>query len=123
MDKMVSLIVSGGAITSILWWFFGKRQSAVQIATEVDGIQQIEITVDGGYSPQVAQIKSGVPARLIFNRKDPSGCLEEVLLPDFGISKMLVLGEKNIIDIGPQVPGEYKYTCGMQMFSGNVVVK
>ena len=123
MDKVVSLVASAAAILLIVWWFFGKRQSATEVATDVDGVQQIEITVDGGYMPQVAQIKSGVPARLIFNRKDPSGCLEEVLLPGFGVSKMLVLGKKNIIDIGPQVPGEYKYTCGMQMFSGKVVVK
>ncbi len=123
MDKIVSLVTSALAIGFIVWWFFGKHQDEAQVAEMAEGVQTVEILVDGGYQPRVVQLAAGVPARLIFNRKDPSGCLEEVLLPDFGVSRALPLGEKTMIEIGPQTAGEYKYTCGMQMFSGQVVVK
>lgn len=123
MDKIFSLVMSALAIAFIVWWFFGKRQGEAVAAEIADGVQTVEIMVDGGYQPRVVQLAAGVPAKLVFNRKDPSGCLEEVLLPDFGVSQALKLGEKTVIEIGPQAAGEYKYTCGMQMFSGQVVVK
>lgn len=123
MEKIISLVISLVAIGFVVWWFFGKREDEAQAAEETDGIQKVEILVDGGYKPQTVQLKTGVPAKLIFNRKDPSACLEEVLLPDFGIAKKLPAGKKTEISISPDKIGEFKYTCGMQMFSGKVVVK
>ena len=123
MEKFISIIVSLLSIGGIVWWFFGKRDDDAQTATEIDGVQTVEIMVDGGYLPRTVQLKAGIPAKLVFNRKDPSACLEEVLLPDFGVSKALVLGQKTEIAIDPSQAGEFKYTCGMHMFSGKVVVK
>jgi plastocyanin domain-containing protein len=123
MDKILSIVISVLAGGFIAWWFFGKRRDEAQMAEQSGGIQQIEITVDGGYLPRVVQLKAGVPAKLIFTRRDPSACLEEVLLPDFGVSRNLAVGQKTTIEITPDKPGEYKYTCGMQMFSGQVIVK
>ncbi|HSX02140.1 MAG TPA: cupredoxin domain-containing protein [Candidatus Saccharimonadia bacterium] len=120
---MLSLGLSVVTVGLIVWWFFGKRQAAVAMATQSGGVQQIEIVVDGGYSPQVVQLKAGVPAKLIFDRQDPSSCLEEVSLPDFGITQKLALGQKTTVELKAQVAGTYKYTCGMHMFSGQVVVK
>lgn len=123
MEQVISLVVSFLAIGFIVWWFFGQREDAAQTAEEVGGVQTVEILVDGGYMPRTIQLKAGIPAKLVFNRQDPSGCLDEVLLPDFGVSKMLPLGQKTEITINPSQSGEFKYTCGMQMFSGKVVVK
>jgi plastocyanin domain-containing protein len=123
MEQIFAIIVSILLIIFIVWWFMGKGDTDTRLAIEHDGVQTIEILVDGGYQPRAVELKAGVPAKLIFNRKDPSSCLEEVLLPDFGVSKMLALGEKTEIEIDPNKPGEYRYTCGMQMFSGKVVVK
>lgn len=123
MEKTLSLLISAAAIGFIIWWFFAGRREAAQAATESGGVQQIEITVDGGYQPRVIQLKAGVPAQLVFHRKDPSACLEEVLMPDFGIAQMLPVDQKTPINIEAPKPGEYKYTCGMQMFSGQVTVK
>ena len=123
MEKFISIIISLLAIGSIVWWFFGKREDGATVAEVIDGVQTIEIMVDGGYLPRTVQLKAGIPAKLVFNRKDPSACLEEVLLPDFGVSKALVLGQKTEISIDPSEVGDFKYTCGMHMFSGKVVVK
>ena len=123
MEKFISIVVSLLAIGFVVWWFFGKREDDAMSAEEIDGVQTVEIVVDGGYLPRTVQLKAGVPAKLVFNRKDSSACLEEVLLPDFGVSKTLVLGQKTEITIDPSQVGEFKYTCGMNMFSGKVVVK
>ncbi len=53
--------------------------------------KQVHITVDGGYSPDVIQVKRGQPVTLQFLRRDPSSCLEEVVLPDFGVRERLPL--------------------------------
>jgi plastocyanin domain-containing protein len=123
MDKILSLVISALAMGFIVWWFFGKRKESAQMAEQANGVQHVEITVDGGYQPRVVQLRAGVTAKLIFTRKDPSACLEEVLMPDFGVAKTLPVGEPTLVEIKAPQPGEYKFTCGMQMFSGQVVVK
>lgn len=123
MDKILILVVSIGLIAAMIWWFFGKRTSDIREATIDGAIQTIEITVDGGYLPRTISLKQGVPARLVFFRKDPSSCLEQVVMPDFGVSQMLPVNKSHEISINPDTIGEFKYTCGMQMFSGTVVVK
>jgi len=123
MDKILSLVTSLLASSFIVWWFFGKRKDEAEVAEQSGDIQHISITVDGGYLPRVVQLKAGVPAKLVFTRRDPSACLEEVLMPDFSVSQHLPVGKQTTIEITPDKPGQYKYTCGMQMFSGQVVVK
>lgn len=123
MEQIISLVASLLAIGFIVWWFFGRRSDEARNAEVTDGVQTIEILVDGGYKPRTVALRAGIPAKLVFHRKDPSGCLEEVLLPDFGIAQKLELGQKTEINIDPGIAGEYKFTCGMQMFSGKVVVK
>lgn len=54
--------------------------------------------------------------RLKFFRKDKSGCLSDVLLPDFGITANLPLNETTTVEFTPQAVGEYPFTCGMKMF-------
>lgn len=85
--------------------------------------QVVTVNVDGGYKPNKFKLKKGVPATINFNRKDPSGCLSEVLIPDFDVKKKLPLNETISIDINPETAGEYEFTCGMQMFRGKIVVK
>ena len=123
MDKIIVLIGSLGLIAAMVWWFFGKPTTEAVAATGDDMSQTVEIVVDGGYTPRTVTLKKGVPATLVFLRKDPSGCLEEVLMPDFGVSQKLPVNKSYEIVINPYTAGEFKYTCGMQMFSGTVVVK
>jgi plastocyanin domain-containing protein len=123
MDKIVALSAAIILTGFILWWFFGKRTNK-EVAAELDANgQTVHITVDGGYVPNIVSLKQGVPAKLVFNRKDPSTCLEEVVFPDFGISETLPVGKPHEITIDTTKAGEYKYACGMNMFFGKVVIK
>ena len=123
MDNLIVLISAALLIGFIVWWFFGKRLDRESIATVFDDRQEVEVTVDGGYVPNVVVLEQGVPASIIFNRKDPSGCFNEVMFPDFGIHESLPVNEKYAIEIDTSKKGDYPYVCGMNMFHGKVVIK
>ena len=68
-------------------------------------------------------MRQGVPATLVFNRKDTSNCFDEVVLPDFGIKTKLPVGKPYAVTIQPDAAGNFKYSCGMNMFHGEIIVK
>ncbi|MFZ5425116.1 MAG: cupredoxin domain-containing protein [Patescibacteria group bacterium] len=99
------------------WFFFMKKESkAVEVTNE------ITITVEGGYKPNVIKVKKGKPVTLKFYRKDASSCLDEVVIPDFNIREHLGLNKTTNIVINPAEVGEYEISCGMNMFHGKIKV-
>lgn len=118
-------VVTAGGLGLIgleLWWFlFSKPKS--RKATTQGGIQEVTVTVDGGYEPSQIVVQAGQPVRLNFDRKDPSSCLEEVRFPDFRIAQELPLNQVTPIEFTPDKPGRYEFTCGMNMFRGVVEVQ
>ncbi|MFP2926291.1 cupredoxin domain-containing protein [Pyxidicoccus sp. 3LG] len=93
--------------------------------TEVkDGaVQEVTITVQGGYQPSEVTLKQGVPARLRFVRKDSGGCGDELLIPAFGVQKPLPGLTETVVSFIPDKVGEFPFTCGMQMMKGMLVVR
>ena len=117
--------VTIGGLTLIgleLWWFLFSKAKGQQ-AEYIQGIQELTITVDGGYEPATVVVKAGQLVRLNFLRRDPNRCLEEVLLPDFHIVRELPLNQVTAVEFTPQKPGRYLFTCGMNMFRGVVEVQ
>ncbi|MEP7204600.1 MAG: cupredoxin domain-containing protein [Candidatus Saccharibacteria bacterium] len=123
MDKVVVVTAGLVAIGLIVWWFFGKRTQETVVATRQGDRQTIEVVVDGGYKPGIIELKKGVPVDIVFTRKDRSACFEEVILPDFGVRTHLPVDEPYTVAFTPNQAGEYKYSCGMNMFFGKVIVK
>jgi plastocyanin domain-containing protein len=111
-----------GLIGLNLWWFLLSKSKS-QKATSHDGIQEVTITVDGGYEPSRVVVNAGQRVRLNFLRSDPSSCLEQVVFPDFHIAQDLQLNQTTPIEFTPEKPGEYTFACGMNMFRGVVEVK
>jgi plastocyanin domain-containing protein len=111
-----------GLIGLELWWFRFSKTKA-QKAESNQGIQETTITVDGGYEPTRIVVNAGKPVRLNFLRRDASSCLEKVLLPDFHIVQELSLNHVTPIEFTPEKPGQYSFTCGMNMFRGVVEVQ
>ncbi len=111
-----------GLIGAELWWFlFNKTQS--KKTTLNQGVQEIKIVVDGGYSPDRIQVNVNQPVRLNFLRKDASSCLEKVLLPDFHKVLDLPLNQVESIQFIPTQTGQYTFHCGMNMFRGIIEVQ
>ena len=116
LDKII-VIVSGIVGIGCTYWFFLLKKD-----TPVQATDAIDIIVEGGYSPSTISIKSGQTTKLNFLRKDPSSCLEEVVIPNFKIRKFLPLNTKVGISINPQKAGTYEIVCGMNMFHGKLIV-
>ena len=123
LSLKLAVAVGGlGLIGAELWWFmFSKTKS--QKAQSKQGIQSVDIVVDGGYTPDRIEVSVGEPVRLNFYRKDPSSCLEQVLLPDFNKALDLTLDRTTSVEIVPEKPGEYTFTCGMNMYRGVVIAE
>lgn len=115
-DKILVAILSFSGIIFTYWFFLFKKDEVVTVEDKV------EITVDGGYKPKVIQIPVNKKTVLNFTRKDPSSCLEEIVLPNFKIKKYLPLNETIAIDLIPKKTGKFEISCGMNMFHGKIEV-
>jgi Cu+-exporting ATPase len=113
----VIVLASVLAIAAALaWWFFGPRRTTT---TSLEGgVQTIDITVRGGYSPNLISARAGLPLRLVFNRQESGDCTSRVVFPDLGVSAELPAFTTTTVELSPQVPGEYAFACGMNMIHG-----
>ena len=101
-----------------LWWFLGRHGGGVAARESEAGVQEITITVDGGYTPSRIQVKAGRPLRLSFHRIDPSGCVAQVIFPDFHKTLDLPLEATTSLELPPTEAGVYPFHCGMNMVRG-----
>lgn len=117
IDKIIVALFSVVGIVFTYWFFLMKKDDDVMSVED-----KVEIVVDGGYSPSIISVPQGKMTKITFLRKDPSSCLEEVVISDFKIRKFLPLNKKVNIEITPKQTGEFPFTCGMNMFHGKIIV-
>ncbi|MDO8682880.1 MAG: cupredoxin domain-containing protein [Armatimonadota bacterium] len=123
MDTRI-LVASSSIIaySALVWWyFFGPRRRALAAAGE--GMQELSVTVKGGYSPSLLVLRKGVPARINFTRNETSDCSEFVVIPDFNVSRKLPAFEATPVEFMPDRAGEFRFTCGMGMYQGTLIVE
>ncbi|MBA2341575.1 MAG: cupredoxin domain-containing protein [Pyrinomonadaceae bacterium] len=119
----IAVVMVGIAVIGIvLWYFFGERES-VAAALGASGVQEIKVTVKGGYSPDVIVVKQGAPVRLDFYRDETASCSEQVIFGDFGIARDLPAFKTTQIEFTPEKAGEFTFTCGMSMMRGKLIVE
>ncbi|MBW3625557.1 MAG: heavy metal translocating P-type ATPase [Armatimonadetes bacterium] len=117
----IVLAAGVGIIAFLAWFFFGTRK-AVSAREEV-GVQVVDIDVEGGYSPARVTVRAGQPVQLRFHRKEDSGCSDTVVFPDFQLSQPLKAFDTTAVQFTPDKPGEYAFTCGMNMMRGTLIVE
>lgn len=117
IDKILVIIFSLAGIVFTYWFFLMRKEQEVVVTSD-----SVDITVEGGYAPEVISVPKGKTTKLNFTRKDSSSCLEEVVLGDFKVRKTLPLNQTVTIPITPQKKGEYVFSCGMNMFHGKIRV-
>ena len=109
------------AIVFLAWFFFGPKKAR---QAEVKGnVQEIRITVKGGYSPDVIRVREGVPLRLVFDRQEASDCSDRVVFPDFQASKSLAAFGTTTLEFTPDKSGRFGFACGMNMLHGTIIVE
>ncbi|MBL8196274.1 MAG: cupredoxin domain-containing protein [Blastocatellia bacterium] len=120
-STQILINLEGLAVISWIVWHFWLWQRNNATATKV--IDYLDITVKGGYQPATIIAKAGHPITLNFTRKESSPCGEEVVFPDFGKRAYLPEGKTISIEINPQKPSVYEFTCGMNMYKGKLIVE
>ena len=117
LDKIIVTVLGILGMVFTYWFFLTKKQKVKEVLSSVD------IVVEGGYSPDTISITKGKPTKISFTRKDPSSCLEEVVLSDFKVKEYLPLNKKVTIQINPNRVGEFNFSCGMNMHHGKIIVR
>jgi plastocyanin domain-containing protein len=124
VDATEIVVVAGGiiGIAFVLWYFFGERERVAATVGE-SGVQEIKITVKGGYSPDMIVVRRNEPVRLNFYRDETASCSEDVIFSDFDIARHLPAYTTTSIEFTPDKAGEFTFTCGMSMLRGRLIVQ
>lgn len=124
MNKTVSIIITLGLVVALGIVFLGggskSQETAGQNVEVKDGVQHINITARGGYTPRKSIAKSGIPTVLRFNTNGSFDCSSSVRIPSMNITKMLAQTGSTDIDLGNSKLGTLQGTCGMGMYSFEV---
>ncbi len=123
--SVAQIVVTGlgaAAIAWILWYFLLSRGRGVA-ARAPDGVQEVHVTVKGGYSPDTIVVRAGQPVRIQFYRDETADCSERVVFEAFGIDAQLPAFQTTPVEFTPTAPGEFPFRCGMSMLKGLLVVE
>ncbi|WBO86786.1 cupredoxin domain-containing protein [Hymenobacter yonginensis] len=121
--EIIVTLVGLALAAFVVWYFFLSARPTTSAVSSSGGVQQVDITVKGGYSPDVIEVERGKPVQLSFYRDEENSCSEELLLPDFSIRRDLPAFKTTLVELLPQQAGTFAFTCGMGMLRGRLVVK
>jgi len=118
----VAAVAGGVALTGLLgWFFFGpKRAHSTDL---VGSVQEVTVTVKGGYSPDLVRVRQGVPLRIVFDRQETGECTSRVVFPDFALNRSLSAYAQTTVELLPDRAGEFGFACGMNMIHGKLIVE
>src|SRR6266849_2794595 len=118
----IAVVLVGLALSGILgWFFFGPKKA--HSATEVGNVQEVTLTVKGGYSPDLVRVRQGVPLRIVFDRQESGECTSRVVFPDFALNRSLSAHGQTTLELLPDRAGDFGFACGMNMIHGKLIVE
>jgi plastocyanin domain-containing protein len=82
----------------------------------------LQVTEKGFEPPQI-DVAPGTDVTLKVTRKTDSTCATEISIPAKKLKKALPLNQTVSVDLGKLEKGEVRFACGMDMISGQIVVK
>lgn len=120
-----TLVTILGVLLIILvnWYFFFSKRKATQATVKAEGVQEVNVIVKGGYTPDMIVVKRDIPVRINFYRDETAECSDTIVFGDFKIRKPLPAFKTTPVEFTPEKPGEYTFTCGMGMMRGKLIVE
>jgi len=91
--------------------------------SQEEGVQIINLTASGGYSPERSVAKANVPTVIRFNTSNTFDCSLSVRIPSKNINQFLPQIGITDINIGTQSVGLFRGSCGMGMYPFEVDFK
>ncbi|WBP85112.1 heavy metal translocating P-type ATPase [Kitasatospora cathayae] len=118
---VVVVVAAVVLIAGLGWFFFGPRRAQ---AARLEGrVQRVDVTVRGGYKPDVIRLRQGVPAELVFDRQESGECTSRVVFPDLRVSAALPAYQRTTVSLVPSRAGSFGFACGMNMIHGTLLVE
>ena len=115
----LSLVAASVLILSIIFFASGKTNNQnvpVNNVTIQNGVQIVEITAKGGYTPRKSSAKAGLQTILRVDTNGTFDCSSSIRIPSKNISKLLPSSGVTDLDLGITNAGILAGTCGMGMY-------
>lgn len=98
-----------------------KDEPAADPPPKKPSLQRLSIGIGAaGYEPTVVRAAAGAPIRLTIAQGD--GCAAGFLIPELGVSADNSSGDATV-DLPALSAGTYRFTCGMEMVEGRLLVE
>jgi plastocyanin domain-containing protein len=95
----------------------------VAFATQT-GNQIVELHVtEKGFEPDRISVKPGVPVILKITRTTDKTCAKQIKISSRNIKRDLPLSKAVTIELGKLEKGDIAFACGMDMFTGHIIVQ
>jgi len=114
MKKIITLMIAVGSLV------VGGQSYAKDTANKT--VIDLSVT-EKGFEPASIDVKPGSDVVLKVTRKTDSTCVKEIHVPSKKIKTELPLNKLVTVALGKLEKGEVRFTCGMNMVSGQVIVK
>ena len=126
--KKISLIV-GALVVFGLFVFLAAGQINKNDDNSLTGaivsnsqVQEVKLSfVNYEYKLEPSTFTQGVPVRMVADMDTIYGCMRDVRIPAFGVSKYVSEGD-NIIEFTPTKSGRFNIMCSMNMGRGSFSV-
>jgi hypothetical protein len=100
----------------------GAEEKPVEEAQIPEGAVKITVSRDG-FTPEEITSQKGKPLKLAFFRADSENCGDQIIFKDLNIKRNLPVGGVVVIDIPTDANKTFTFTCGMNMYKGQIVVQ
>lgn len=87
-----------------------------------NGVADVCVRVRGGFRPNVIYATTGKPIRIVFHREETTASTASVVFPALGKCATLPPYEDVAVDLLPDRPGEYVFTCQAGILVGHLIV-
>ncbi len=107
----------------------GAREATAQPARQPTTVTvaaggRAAVRVDGeGYHPATVRAPAGASITLVFTRTTDECCGQQLVFPSANIRRDLPLNTAVAVAVTVPARGALNFTCGMNMYQGNVVVQ
>lgn len=114
----LAVVGIGAVLLATRAWGRGSRTRRL-----ADGTQEARVVVHHGYRPSRIDLEAEIPAALRFERREDDPRSELLVCELWPSAHRLVAHGETAVRFTPARPGRFAFTCGMGMYSGEIVVR
>ena len=119
----IAITISAIGITSLLWRAVKQlEREALQEQSARAQVHEERVVLEDGFHPDTVVVKVGQPLRLNFTRRETAEC-GDLMMPDFSQRVNLPVNKMVTVEITPDRPGEYVFSCEATAVAGRLIVE